>query len=184
MMSFFIAVLAGILLADFLSGFVHWVQDRYGRPSWPIVGSAIADGHAHHDQPLAFLDAGFLKRNGATMILTGTIGALVAALGGLNTMTVTAMIVGGLSNEIHALTHRRGLPALIAVPRFIGLLQYPAHHLRHHGAAVRGISDRYCVITAWLNPALDYIGFWTRAEEGVFAILGVYPNYRAIRGDK
>ncbi len=42
------------LAADFMSGFWHWLEDRYFDTEWPIIGKYIAKpNRLHHDQPIA-----------------------------------------------------------------------------------------------------------------------------------
>jgi hypothetical protein len=44
-----------ILLADFISGFVHWLEDAYARPEMPWVGGIARENLLHHDKPRDFL---------------------------------------------------------------------------------------------------------------------------------
>ena len=48
--------LAIIFMADFICGFVHWLEDNYGREDAPIIGAAIIAPnrrhHAHHHRGL------------------------------------------------------------------------------------------------------------------------------------
>lgn len=171
-MAWVFSIIMGVLVADFLSGFIHWIQDRYAKPSWPIVGGAVADAHEHHSNPGKMLKASFWKRNGSTMILVGIIGLIVAAFGGLNVVTITALFVGSLANEIHATTHRRTASWWITVARVIGLIQYPSHHAIHHKPNSK---RRYCVITSWLNAALDHLQIWAVLEL-ILLCFGVWPN--------
>ena len=44
------------LIADLLSGLIHWAEDRYFRTDWPWIGNYIAaPNELHHEQPTAFL---------------------------------------------------------------------------------------------------------------------------------
>ena len=57
------SIFGGLLLADFVSGIIHWFEDRYGNPKWPVLGHAIRANQEHHFRPRAFLKGSFLSRN-------------------------------------------------------------------------------------------------------------------------
>ncbi len=42
-------ILVSWLLADLLTGVVHWVMDRFGKESWPVVGPLIIRANSEHD---------------------------------------------------------------------------------------------------------------------------------------
>lgn len=49
-----------VLLADFVSGFVHWAEDAYARKDTPIVGKWIGEANIeHHIKPRAFVTRGW-----------------------------------------------------------------------------------------------------------------------------
>ncbi len=77
----FIEIVVGILvawlIADFLSGFWHWIEDRYFDERWPIIGHYIAKPNTlHHAQPTAFLKQSYLSRNWTTILPAATALAL------------------------------------------------------------------------------------------------------------
>lgn len=42
-------------VAELLTGIIHWLEDRYGNPDWPIIGPhVIAPNVYHHKSPFAF----------------------------------------------------------------------------------------------------------------------------------
>ena len=64
-----VQLLLGWLLADFLSGVLHWIEDRFGRgrEHWPVLGQLIfAPNLLHHADPTDFLRASFVGRNWTT----------------------------------------------------------------------------------------------------------------------
>lgn len=167
-----IAAIAGWLLADFLSGIVHWMEDRYGREDWPLLGKhVVAPNRLHHAAPLAFTRAPFMVRNGTTMIaalaLAGGLAAGLLALFGQLPWPVwlalaVATIGGCLGNQVHYWAHLpRRAPAIVRAAQAIGLCQSRSQHSQHH--AVPHLT-RYCVLTDWLNPVLDRIRFWRMLE--------------------
>lgn len=172
------------LLADFVSGFWHWLEDRYFDVQWPVIGHWIAKpNELHHAQPAAFLHQGYWSRNSTTIIPAAV--ALGAFL--LITSFVTSFVVppsGGAwswsllflmvsqANEIHAWSHQRCSPLIRALQE-TGLLQSPTHHARHHRSP---FEIKYCVMTDWLNPLLDYVGFWRLLERAIGRVLGIWPK--------
>ncbi len=45
-----------VLIADFISGLFHWLEDAYGREDWPITGWLVTKPNIlhHHNSPGAF----------------------------------------------------------------------------------------------------------------------------------
>lgn len=128
-------------------------------------GQGIARAHSHHKTPNNFLLGTFWQRNSATMAMAALIGVCATLIGGLNIVTVTAVLVGAMANEIHAYAHRKRVPVWAQFMQLFGFMQSKGHHNAHH---LKGGPNRYCAITNWLNPALDHIEFWKALEMGVF----------------
>ncbi|MBL4870456.1 MAG: hypothetical protein JKX72_05835 [Robiginitomaculum sp.] len=170
MLQIAIHIIIGVLIADLISGLIHWTQDHYGKASWPIIGGVIADNHRHHLHPDEFLTNSVLKRNYATFILIGLIGCVFAIFGWLNTITVTALIVGAWANEFHAFAHRYNDSRVLSGLRYFGLIQSPKHHRVHHQ---EDVWSHYCIITSYLNPAFRYFKVWRGLEICVEKITGV-----------
>lgn len=168
------ALLFGWLIADFLSGLLHWLEDRVLWVGMPLLSAAIVEpNRLHHRAPLAFLDSRFVDRN-----WTSWVAALPIALAWLVVFGFSAELLGALcgalvANEVHALAHRpRNVPRWVRALQWTGLIQSPEYHRLHH------LADRdraYCVLTNWLNPWLDLIGFWG-ALERLLTIVGLEPN--------
>lgn len=61
-------IVAAWMLADFVAGVIHWAEDRYARPEWPILGDWVAKPNIlHHSDPQAFLVGGYWYRNSTTL---------------------------------------------------------------------------------------------------------------------
>lgn len=150
----------GWLAADFLSGFWHWLEDRYFREDWPVIGKYITiPNQLHHEQPSAFLGQGYWSRNWTT-ILPAVVFLAVAAIVHSPTWILVAIAGASQANEVHAWSHQRCNWAIRLVQE-TGVIQHPRSHAKHH----REPFDRsYCVMTEWLNPLLDTFGFWSAME--------------------
>lgn len=156
-------VIAGWLLADFLSGVLHWIEDRFGRPDMPVLGPMFfAPNLLHHEQPLAFTRSGFLSRNGTTWAAVALIATPLLWIFGPAPWLVTAAIGGVMANQVHYWAHRAPrVPRPIALLQRTGILQSGREHQLHHAAPHH---RRYCILTDWLNPALDTVRFWGLIE--------------------
>lgn len=176
-------VLIGLLIADFASGLIHWLEDTYGEAHWPIVGGAVASTVRHHTTPRRMLTVSYLVRNGPTMAVTGLFAVPVLLIFGLNPVTVTALIAGFFANEAHALAHRtpeENGPLITALQR-TGLLISFKHHAAHHR---QGKDSHYCAVTCLLNPVLDRIGFWRGLEIAIWRVFKVEPRFDPTVRDK
>ena len=162
-------VLVGLFLADFITGLIHWFEDRYGNPNWPFIGQAIMANHEHHFTPRTFLSGTFWDRNKEVFIGTVIILCGFYAASAINIVTVSATMFGFFANEIHGAAHKfpKENPPWVRMLQKMGLMQSFLHHARHH----RDRKDRsYCVMTNYVNPVLDAICFF-RGLEWVIRIL-------------
>jgi hypothetical protein len=158
-------VLSCYLIADFLSGFWHWLEDRFFDEQWPVIGEYIAKPNTlHHDQPAAFLNQGYWSRNWTT-IVPSVLAFPIYPAGWLVLLFVSQ------ANEIHSWAHQMCNPFVRAMQE-IGILQSCRHHGEHHRSP---FDVKYCVMSNWLNPILDGIGFWFGLE-WILARFGIKPK--------
>jgi sterol desaturase/sphingolipid hydroxylase (fatty acid hydroxylase superfamily) len=167
------SLLLGWLLADFLSGLFHWWEDRIGYETTPFLGTRVVVwNRIHHRNPDASLKGGFWYRNRDPILGVIFISIVWIILAGPSLIWFAATIGGMVSNEVHFFTHHPLSNKALVVAQEIGILQSPKHHSRHHS---RAQDVRYCVLTNFLNPVLDAVGFWTRLEHGLVR-LGFSPS--------
>ena len=43
-----VELIGAVLVADFLSGLFHWLEDAYGREDWPITGRLVTKPNILH----------------------------------------------------------------------------------------------------------------------------------------
>ena len=165
----------GLLIADFVSGFFHWAQDRYGSPNWPIVGRVVRMTVRHHKRPRRMLRSPFWQRNNITMAIACTFGLAFFALGWINPTTITGVLIGAFANEIHYWSHRKNSengPIIVALQKS-GLILSPLAHARHH----RGKKNtHFCAVTGWMNWPLEQVRFWRRLEMWIKIIARERPR--------
>lgn len=152
--------LLGWIIADFLSGIIHWIEDEFITSSTPLIGKSIgAANELHHQEPTEFLSSTFVERNWTTWAAVIPIALIWLFIAGPSWVLLGAFVGGSLANETHAWTHRTERPPLIRALQASGIFQSAPAHSRHHRGSMN--SD-YCTLTGWLNPWLELIGFWQR----------------------
>lgn len=165
---------AAWMLADFVAGVIHWAEDRYARPDWPVLGPLVAQPNLlHHSDPQAFLAGGYWWRN-STTLAPAALAMIAAWLCGAPWWLQLSLLFTSQANEIHAWSHRKGrLPRLVELCQESGILQSAKHHGLHHKSPHE---VRYCVLSNWLNPWLDAFDFWGRVERGLEFVFNITPR--------
>lgn len=166
---------AGLGIADFVSGIVHWWEDRYGNPDWPVIGHTIRMNQEHHINPRFFLCGNIWTRNREVFGIGIVFLGLFWALGWLNLVTVSAVLFGVWANEIHACAHRspKENSRWVGLIQKTGLMQSHKHHAAHHR---RAKNTNYCVMTNYVNPVLEFIRFFRAAEWLIKRVSGIVPR--------
>lgn len=163
-------IFAAWLTADLAVGLVHWWEDRYGDPAWPILGRLVVEPNIrHHTHPRAFLAGNYWKRNCSSIVPAVAVALAAAACGEWWLATVAAFASQG--NEIHGWAHQR-CSRFVRGLQMTGILLSPEQHADHHE---QPFSVNYCTMTDLVNPVLERIRFW-RGLEAVFAVVGIRPR--------
>lgn len=166
-------VLTVWVITDFLSGVFHWMEDAYGHPSWPVVGRHVTKPNIlHHYVPRAFVANSWFISSRLLLVICAVLLALSLAAGVFNWMIGLSLALGLNANQIHKWSHRsrRENGPVVTMLQRLRLIQSPAHHQRHHQ---HGKDSHYCVLTDFLNPVLDGLGFWRGAERAIRRVFGV-----------
>lgn len=175
------AIPAGMLLADFMSGLVHWSADTWGSESMPILGKYLLHPfRVHHVNPADFLRRRFADTNGEVAMLT--IPLLVAALwipltsdlGVTFAVFCTAFLTLGLmTNQVHQWAHMRRAPLGVRQLQQLRLILSHEDHERHHCPPY---AQNYCITTGWCNRPLSAIHFFPRLERCITWLTGIQPR--------
>ena len=162
-----------ILLADFISGIVHWAEDAYIRRDTPFVGRWIGEANIeHHFKPRAFIKRSWWASSW-DLVTVSTL--VIVGSWWLNVLTWKIWLFSVLTanaNQTHKWAHQSRVEngRLVAFFQQIRVLQTQRHHARHH----TGQKDsNYCSITNFLNPFLEEINFWRCMEAVVLKVFGV-----------
>ena len=152
-----------LLVADFLSGLVHFLCDNLGTADTPIVGRKfIQSFRDHHSDPQAMTRGDWVSVNADN--LTVCLPVLVPASLWLDVsryfyaswflLVLTGFIV--ITNQAHKWAHLDEPPVFARLLQK-GLLLSPENHRLHH---IAPYDRNYCITSGVLNPLLNHIGFW------------------------
>ena len=171
------AALLGFVMADFVSGLVHWAGDTLGDEETPLLGKAfIRPFREHHVDQKEITRHDFVETNGnnclvAIPVLFATyvmlpdrhvpvVGFLVATL-----VSMCLSVFG--TNQFHKWSHTDRPAPVVAFLQRWHLILNPVHHSIHHTAP---FEKHYCITVGWLNPILTGTGFWRALERLVLKL--------------
>jgi ubiquitin-conjugating enzyme E2 variant len=177
--------LAGILLSDWISGFVHWMFDSWGNVDTPVVGRlAIRTFRHHHVDQKAITRHDFIETNGHNIALTNIYSVIglfilrstekVSLLDVFVCMSlVCATFFTAFTSQIHKWAHQDEPSRIVKFLQRSRIILSPEHHAKHHAAPY----DRnYCITVGWMNGPLRAIYYFEALERIITALTGVIPR--------
>lgn len=184
---FAVAIVFGALLADFLSGVVHWAADTWGSVSLPVIGPAfIRPFREHHVDPIAMTKHDVIETNGDNcMAVNLFLGPLVyyCLTGGQDwvTMNYNMVVFLGtlglytcLTNQIHKWSHMVGkIHPVVKMLQDYHIILPRAHHHIHH---ISPHETYFCITGGWLNYPLEKIQFFQGLEAIIEYTTGIPPR--------
>lgn len=161
--------LFGYILADFVSGLVHFLGDTIGNEHTPFFGKRfIFPFREHHTDQTAITQHSFWYTNGLNCLVSLPI--MIAMYHGWKItgtsslwsqcifLTLYFLVIGVFfTNQIHKWAHQNNPNAVIRTLQNSGLILTPSRHKLHHTAP---FDSHFCITTGWLNPVLEYIGIF------------------------
>jgi ubiquitin-conjugating enzyme E2 variant len=179
---------AAWLLADFLSGLLHWAADTWGRVDMPVIGRRLLHPfRVHHVNPHDILARGFLDLNGdvAAVCLPFLAIALWLPLDGIATQSLALLLTATAgfalpTNQIHQWAHMPNPPRGARLLQSMRLVLTRRGHARHHANPAGG---HYCITSGWCNALLTRAGFYTGLERGITAVTGWKPRRDPVMRD-
>jgi hypothetical protein len=163
----------GYILADIVSGVVHWFCDTFFHEDTPVIGRAfIHPFREHHVDPLAITRHDFLEVNGNNCLALLPLLLAVWFLGAPNagdavpalfwqSMALGFALATFATNQFHKWAHQERPSAVVRWLQGTGLVLSPAHHRQHHSAPYR---QAFCITAGWLDPLLDRYRIFERIE--------------------
>ena len=175
------AFMLGFVLADFVSGFVHWAADTWGTPEWPLVGRAlIRPFREHHVDQKEITRHDFIETNGNNCFISIPVGVAAALIHqGSGSALFGAVFTFGmlffvfLTNQFHKWAHTAKPPAIVTWLQRWSLVLPRDHHRIHHAAPS---TKYYCITVGWMNEPLHRIRFYPVMEWLVSGITGLVPR--------
>jgi plasmanylethanolamine desaturase len=168
------AIVLGYLLSDLVSGFVHWLADRFGSPETPIFGANfVRPFREHHEDPLVITRHDFIETNGNNCIVSLPVLVLALLLPlpdgsywrlfGVG-LALSLSLFAFATNQIHKWAHMEQVPAVVRVLQQAHLILSPQHHDLHHSAP---FETHYCITTGWLDLPLEKLKVFDALEQAV-----------------
>ncbi len=150
-----------ILLTDFVTGFVHFWIDQYGREEMPIVGKSVIHLNInHHKNPMDMTNRSYLQLTWSSWVLGFVILLLwFLSFGKLDWEIVFLVVYGSQGNIIHKWAHQTKSQngSVITLLQKWKIIPNKHQHRHHHNAP---FDTFFCVQTIFLNPVLEKIRFW------------------------
>jgi hypothetical protein len=165
-----VCAVGGLLLADFISGLVHWGGDTLLTVNAPVLGRHFIQPFRHHHvDPKAITRHDFIETNGNNCLISVPVLGLVAptmpeqAGFGFYICTVVIFMVWFVfgTNQFHKWAHADNPPRVARLLQRWGVILVPTHHDIHHAAPH---DTHYCITVGWMNPLLAQLRFFRRLE--------------------
>jgi len=179
--------LTGFIMADWVSGLVHWLADTWGSVEMPVIGkSLLRPFREHHVDQKAMTHHDYIETNGSNCMISvpWALGAFLIPINAgpyhwfslFNVVWITSMIFWVMmTNQFHKWAHMDDgrAPKIVTALQKMHLILPPAHHHLHHTAP---FDKYYCITTGWLNWPLTKLGFFKGLERLVTATTGIIPR--------
>src|SRR5262245_46698448 len=173
-----LAILLGLVLSDFMGGFLHWFFDTFFEESTPFIGPhLITPFREHHRDPAGMTRHGFLELTGNSFLGYLLPLALVWWFAPANpqsqwgvfnyTWWVSLAIALRMPNQLHCWALQCSPPRFARWLQRFGLAISASHHARHHSPPYR---SSYCITNGWTNRLADKFSVFARLEKLFVAV--------------
>lgn len=162
-------------IVDFITGFVHWLEDSYANPEIWWMRVVAEDNILHHKKPRAFLQKSWWQSS-YDLVFLSCLYLLVNYLWfSVSWHDIVFVILVVNANQVHKWSHQRDDEKSYFVRKLQQwkILQSVRNHGKHHRACM---NSHYCTFGNFLNPVLEYLGFWRKLEFAVSALFNVQPR--------
>ncbi|CAM9440659.1 unnamed protein product [Ascophyllum nodosum] len=169
------AALAGVLIADLVSGVFHWSVDNYGDRNTPVFGAVMEAFQGHHASPWTITHRPF--ENNVHKIAYAVL-PLLALLRWSNpgpigvALGVTFLVGSLMSQECHRYAHMTQPPGPVRFLQDLGVMVGRRHHGQHHSSP---FEEKYCIVNGVCNGPLDFFRVFRFLERVIYQVNGVEP---------
>jgi ubiquitin-conjugating enzyme E2 variant len=164
---------ACVAAADLLVGAVHWWEDAYANPEWPVLGPLVAEPNLlHHRDPRAMTRQSWWKNVDLTVFLGAAVLGAAALLHHLCWQLALVVTMAALTNLVHRFAHQTEAengPAITWLQKH-GVLQSRAQHAVHHRWPRE---SHYCALTGFVNPVVERLHLWEGLEFAIARTTGI-----------
>lgn len=179
-----LGTVAGLFVADLLSGVAHWAFDTWFDEHHPVFHRMVLVVREHHIAPQEMFRYPFYNDTGQlsviALLLTAPIllpvtlwaPASVPAVAGVWACVLYAVCFVFML-EFHKSGHRRPVHGVTRVLQGCHLLLSPRHHWQHHSGAY---DTHYCLINGWADHLMDAMGGWRTLERVIQRWTGAVPR--------
>ena len=174
-----------VIIADFVVGFVHWMEDTYLDGMMEYLGfinEHIAKPNVlHHVDPRHMTKSTVLVRN-YIQCMGAAIASVILYFTPYNFWQIHCIFwISSIGNEIHNINHKLD-GELNPIERFLidsGVIQQKKKHMMHH----KDYLTHYCTIIDFNNAWMERLNFW-RKLEFTLSIIGIHPQRENRRDSK
>ncbi len=184
-----VIAVVGYVLADLVSGIVHFLADNFAETDTPIVGRAfVRPFREHHTDPTGIVRHGFVETNGNNVIVSLPVilpvilwvpiqsNAIAWAVGAFTFFFILAVF---LTNQFHKWAHEPEPSTFVRRLQATGLILTKHHHDVHHASP---FDTHYCITVGLWNPMLERAQVFERLERAIRRwVPGTDPRSRVVR---
>lgn len=159
------------LLADFLSGLLHWYEDVFLNPEEfktkeGFLYDIAKDNKEHHEKPRKMVKSPWYETIQVTICFVAPLAVFGFYIWGFDVELFIFWIIVSFLNQIHKWQHMTitERPLLVSWLMAFGIIAGQKHHAKHH---IQPFDKNYCILSPYLNPILDKTGFWKFLEKNV-----------------
>jgi len=182
MISIFLQIIIGFIIADILTGAFHWFEDSYLDYciDIPILSDIAKDNEMHHYFPRSMLAYSYFEHITyslpLTLIIIGLFIIIDRSILKYPFFLFSFGIFSIFSNVFHRFSHMRECEnhLIVNLLQKTGILCSHKHHSLHHTK----VSGKYCVISEYNNYILDTLNFWGFLEYIIFLVFQIQPKQK------
>jgi sterol desaturase/sphingolipid hydroxylase (fatty acid hydroxylase superfamily) len=166
--------MAGYLMVDLATLFVHWTLDNWFTPATPLIGGVVFYFRQHHVQPMAMFQRDFVDNNfeNALLGLVAEVPLALAGAGAFGSALAGCMALSAAwITTIHKAAHlERPSRAARMLQRMRVLVDKRYHDVHHAGSGTH-----YGLVCGWCEPLVCRLRVFELMEFVIVRLTGQIP---------